>query len=148
MKTIIYNAKDIAEYVVDYSYDNGRLINLLRLQKIMYFIQCEYLANQGRPCFKEDFHAWSSGAVIHELRYEYKRFGGLMTIFSKGTNKKKYEIQQADIKIIQEVVKQCEPYTTTQLMNICHSQDPWIKAYKKPGDKITKESIIDFFDKE
>lgn len=148
VKTIVYNAVDIAKYVVDYSYDNHRLINLLRLHKIMYFIQCEYLANQDRPCFKEDFYAWPSGAILHELRYEYRQFGGLMTIFSTGTSNKKYNIRLADMKIIQEVIEQCELYSTSQLMDICRNQDPWINARQKSDNKITKESIIDFFNKE
>lgn len=71
--TMIYSAVTIAEYVIDRCYRGlNHPINNMQLQKILYFIQGEYLAKFDIPLFYDDFKAWRNGASIPEVYYKYE----------------------------------------------------------------------------
>ena len=53
----MYSALDIAKYIIDYSYDRNNSVSNLRLQKILYFVQAEFLVATGHPCFEETIQA-------------------------------------------------------------------------------------------
>lgn len=42
---MIYNALDVARYIIDYEATQGRTVSNLRLQKLLYFIQAQFIAN-------------------------------------------------------------------------------------------------------
>ena len=46
----MYNALTVAKYVIKRCNDSKRTISNLKLQKILYFIQAEFLAVTGRVC--------------------------------------------------------------------------------------------------
>ena len=79
----MYSAKEVARYIIDYSCDQGRTVSNLRLQKLLYFVQVEFLVNRGKACFKDEIHAWHYGPVVPEVYYEYRMYGP-STIPSKG----------------------------------------------------------------
>ena len=55
---VAYKALDIARYVIDYSnYKKHRIINL-RLKKILYFIQADFLIFKQRSYFDDKIEAW------------------------------------------------------------------------------------------
>lgn len=142
---MIYKALDIAKYVVDYSFDRKKTVSNLRLQKILYFIQAEFLVSKNIPCFFEDIYAWSLGPVVPEVYREYKIFGSA-SIPSKGTKDVYYEIMQSDKDLINEMVDQCNEYSTSMLVQFTHEHDPWIRAFKSPvSQKISLDAIKAYF---
>ena len=46
-----YNVLDIAEYIINYAIKNGYAISNLKLQKILYFVQAQFLVSLNVPCF-------------------------------------------------------------------------------------------------
>lgn len=55
-------------------------------------------------------------------------------------------IKSEDQEEINIVIESMKNYSTYQLVDITHSQDPWRNAYNNPFDKtITQESIRLFF---
>ena len=60
-----YKAEDIANFFLRAIYrDCGDAITPLKLQKLLYFAQGNYLAKYNMPLFDEDFEAWIHGPVI------------------------------------------------------------------------------------
>ena len=49
----MYSAIDVARYIIAHCNRNGQTISNLKLQKILYFIQAEFLVVQDKPCFQE-----------------------------------------------------------------------------------------------
>lgn len=73
---MIYDAVGIAYYILKYSRKElNQGISNLKLQKILYFIQAEFLVKKDEPCFEEIIEAWDFGPVIPAVYQEFKVFG-------------------------------------------------------------------------
>ena len=73
----MYNALDVATYVIKYAHTSGceESMSNLKLQKILYYIQAAFLVEKNRQCFKEAIIAWEFGPVIPEVYQKYKIYG-------------------------------------------------------------------------
>ena len=71
----MYNVLDVARYIIWYCKKKGYSISNLKLQKILYFVQAEFLVSVGSPCFAEEIEAWDFGPVVPEVYHEFKIFG-------------------------------------------------------------------------
>ena len=63
----MYRALDVAKYVIERCNKMGYPISNLKLQKILYFIQAEFLVAFDEQCFQEDIEAWNFGPVVPEV---------------------------------------------------------------------------------
>ena len=141
----MYSAIEISKYIIDYSCDKGKPTSNLRLQKILYFVQANFLISKNVECFNDNIYAWDFGPVVPSVYFEYKIFGGA-SIPSSGTNNKEYNISESDKQLVNEIVDQCNQYSTSSLVQITHSQKPWNEARTLLGGNIiSKESIKRYF---
>lgn len=144
----MYIANNIARYIIDYSWDKGKTVSNLRLQKILYFVQAEFLVTKDHPCFEENIYAWDFGPVVPHVYYEYKMYGGA-SIPSNGTDGNEYGISVEDKKMINDMVDQCNNYSTSALVRITHNQEPWKYAMEMTTSRIiSTESIKEYFSEE
>lgn len=74
-----YAALDIAKYMVTKCADDNQPISNLQLQKILFYIQKEYIRN-GSPLFGDLFEAWQFGPVIPRVYYSFCEFGSMTII--------------------------------------------------------------------
>lgn len=142
----MYKAQEIAQYVIWFCDKQNYAISNLKLQKILYFIQAEFLIETKKPCFEDQIEAWDFGPVVPSVYFEYRVYGGsnipctitlrMMRAFSKKVR-----------ELIDGIVAECAKYSASTLVDITHSQSPWIDAYNRPGinNPITNESIINYF---
>lgn len=140
----MYNASLIAKYIINYSNSKGKSVSNLRLQKILYFVQAEFLVSKNECCFSDDIYAWDLGPVVPSVYREYKMFGS-----SSIPSQKIVGIQplDEDKTIINEMVDECNKISTYELVQITHNQTPWKKAYEMPYNNgiISPESIKEYF---
>ena len=82
----MYSALDIANYVLGYYYEKNRLcISNLKLQKILYFLQAEFLVSKKKPLFKDEIEAYGFGPVVYEVNKRYWIHGKIaITEMEKG----------------------------------------------------------------
>lgn len=71
----MYKALDIARYIIERCREKNRTVSNLKLQKILYFVQAEFLVTKNQPCFAETIEAWDFGPVVPEVYYEYRMYG-------------------------------------------------------------------------
>lgn len=156
-----YKVMDIARYIINYCNEKGYGISNLKLQKMLYFVQSDFLVNtfSQEPCFKERIEAWDFGPVVPDVYHEYKKYGAanIPSIkeymdFSDGIwngRKVKFNkdiISYEDQKRINMIADTCAQYTATQLVEITHNQTPWQNAYQQcRNDEIRPEAIKDYF---
>lgn len=156
-----YSVMDIASYIINYGIQRGYGISNLKLQKILYFVQVDFLTNTKtkEPCFLESIEAWSFGPVIPVVYQAFKGFGNasIMRVddyidFSTGiwnAVDKRYEdinICAEDKKRIELMTDKCSQYSASQLVDITHRQNPWKEAYiPYQNNQITVESIKEYF---
>ena len=153
---VAYDVLDVANYIVGYCNKSTYQITNLRLQKLLYFVQGDFLACKDIPCFDNKLEAWDFGPVAPDAYYFFRVFSSqpIPTIYSdpvKSWTAKNVEqankiIKSEDQEEINIVIESMKNYSTYQLVDITHSQDPWRNAYNNPFDKtITQESIRLFF---
>lgn len=142
----MYDVLLIARYVIQYCRECHYSLSNLKLQKILYFIQAEFLVVENCPCFYEDIEAWDFGPVVPEVYHEYKFFGSsnIMTFDSTDYSK---EIQERHLELINGIIDECAGYSASALVDITHHQSPWEDAYQKYcNNKISNRSIKEFFE--
>lgn len=142
-----YNALDIAEYVIKYEESQGHTINNLKLQKILYFLQAEFVTFQGASLFKEDLVAWDFGPIVEVVYYNYNLFGSA-TIYLNPKNCRNEYIDTETREVINSLLDKIRPYSATQLVYICHNQRPWKNARMRYSKVISLEELKDYFSEE
>ena len=63
-KNKIYNALDIARYIINYSIDNSYPVSNLKLQKLLYYVQANFLVNKNKQCFYQEILNWDYGQSL------------------------------------------------------------------------------------
>lgn len=155
-----YNVMDIARFVVNYCNKKGYEISNLKLQKLLYFIQADYLSDdRSMPCFNEEIQAWNFGPVIPEVYHEFKMYGSgnIPTIdsylicdyenFEFGRRKfNESVILPEDRMRIGSALDSLSKYSATTLVNVTHNQKPWRDAYNGQMNQIiSKDSMREYF---
>ena len=136
----MYKALDIANYVINKEGQMGHSVSNLKLQKILYFIQAEFLVVKGIPCFEEEIIAWGFGPVVLEVYHEYKVYGaaGIPVFFKK---KNPYILKEDKI-LINNILDDVREYSSSTLTNITLCQTPWKESYVPKQDRPIRRKLI------
>ena len=59
----MYSALELSKYIVTKCINDGEPISNLQLQKILYYIQRDFL-RQGEAAFSDTIEAWQFGPVV------------------------------------------------------------------------------------
>lgn len=139
----MYTALEVAKYTINKCIELGRPISNLQLQKILYYIQGEYMKkNQGEVLFNESIEAWQYGPVVPDVYYEYNIYSASRII----DKQEEIEITDCNKSIIDEVIVNKSLLRASRLVHDTHQESPWIIAYKRyNGSTITEQEMKDFF---
>lgn len=72
----MYTAVDLSKYIVNKCIADSHPISNLQLQKILYYIQVEFL-RRGQPAFRDPIEAWQFGPVVPNAYYYFCGFGAM-----------------------------------------------------------------------
>lgn len=157
----IYKVLDIARYIINYSNRNGHPITNLKLQKLLYYVQANFLVNRdGVNCYEENILNWDYGPVVNEVYDEFRGFGKeclpdqkkYVTIEydEENENIKYYEkpfdesiITTSDKQMIDEIIVSYFNYKAFDMVNKTHNEDPWNKTDR--NSIIDKEIIREYY---
>ena len=140
----MYSAMKVARYIIAHEKGCRRSVTNLRLQKLLYFVQAQFLVERNEPCFDAEIEAWDFGPVVPEVYHEYK-FYGASPIPCSSPKDAIEQIHSSDRNSIDIILDDCRKYSTTTLINITHQQDPWKNARKNHNKVITTDAIKSFF---
>jgi uncharacterized phage-associated protein len=144
----------ICDYIITMATEGGESLNLLKLQKLLYYTQAWHLAFYDKRAFKGNFQAWIHGPVNREI---YERFADSKTLYSEVTES---DIQpnfdfrgiSKDLRShIDNVLEVYLKYTGSQLEEISHNEPPWQHARKgyRPSQRcevvIDEEDMKDYY---
>lgn len=114
---MMYNALDVARYIIDYEATQGRTVSNLRLQKLLYFVQCVFLGILGRACFSDEIEAWDYGPVVPKVYRAYKEYGSTV-IPALGQNSQNIIAAGEDRDLINCILTTTAKRTTGELVDI------------------------------
>lgn len=76
----MYKAIDLANYIVDKCIKDNTPITNLQLQRILYFVQKDFL-KRGSPAFSDYIEAWGFGPVVPTVYFCFCGFGAMPILF-------------------------------------------------------------------
>ena len=95
----MYTALDYSKYAVCKCIEEKHPISNLQLQKILYFIQKDFLL-KGLVAFPDYFEAWRFGPVIPNVYYYFCSFGA-MPITIKESN---FDVPYVNLKAVNDII--------------------------------------------
>lgn len=130
---------DIAKYLTKkYKDEKKEEIDELKLHKILYFSQKEYIMLINDFLFEEDFEGWYLGSINKLVRKEYK---------SIKMGKEDISLKDIEKKIIDRVFDRYKDMDSYKLSDLSHKEYSWIKSRiglkrgEKGNQKLLKEDI-------
>lgn len=141
-------AMDVGQYVIDSFFTSDRSITTLKLQKLVFYCQAWSLVWDDEPLFEEDFEAWVNGPVVVSLFHSLQGFYSCPRTI-EGADVSHLSNNQKDT--INHVIKYYGDFTSSQLVELTHREDPWkiarvgLSTFTPSKNIISKESILDFY---
>lgn len=120
-------------------------VSPLKLQKLLYLAQANFLATTGHRLFNESIRAYEHGPVVYRV---YTKYRGIDTALVHN----KIEIQSPVLPTViddflAKIWERWSPYSAWELRNLTHRQAPWRKNYTA-GDlhtSIPDEDMTAYF---
>lgn len=134
-----YNAIDLAKYIVNKCYKDNKPISNLQLQKIMYYIQKDFLHRTGYVAFDDLIEAWQFGPVVPNVYYHFCGYGAMpITITYDCIN-----IAEQDKSYIDKIVEEKRDLDPWELVSETHKNgSAWGKSYKYGCKNVINIDLI------
>jgi uncharacterized phage-associated protein len=137
---------DTCDYIILKMTEGGGPLNVIKLQKLTYYAQAWHLAFYGEALFPGKFQAWVHGPVSREL---YDRFKDTKTLYSpvgSGDIQSSFDPESLDSgkrQHIDTVLEVYGPFSGSQLEDMTHREEPWIRARAGLRPSQRCETLID-----
>lgn len=123
----MYNALDLSKYIVSKCIEDGQPISNLQLQKILYYIQKDFL-QRDEIAFSDDIEAWQFGPVVPNVYYHYCGYGAMPISITK----ENFTILSSDASYIDKIVEEKRVLDPWDLVAETHKEDgAWATIYRK-----------------
>ena len=114
---------NVAQYIyTEYKKISGKVIDEMKLHKLLYFSQRESFAVTGQPLFEEEFEGWKYGPVCREIRSCYTEDG----MFGEEIQ----DIAPESAYIVKNIVMQYGAFESWKLSDLSHRELSWQNARK------------------
>lgn len=145
---------DVADFVIAKTSEAGVQLNLLKLQKLVYYCQAWNLAFGRGPLFEGKFQAWVHGPVSREL---YDRFAATKFLYSDVTTadiRKDFDSTKLgadERQLIDAILQTYAKFSGDQLEEMTHQETPWLEArgtfqpHERCESIISEETMTAFY---
>lgn len=154
-----YSVNAVANSLIMLSRKSGDSLSLMRLQKLMYYVQGWHLALTGEPLFNEFIEAWEYGPIVARLYYELKNSRSDFLTKPLVSFDLKSQIEFIEFIPVEDIIPSAiltkvytvyRPYSTIQLANMTHDKNsPWEVTLNQSGPMIRRqidnELLRDYF---
>jgi uncharacterized phage-associated protein len=150
-----YDARAVANYFLLKAATEGRKIDPMGIQKLVYFAHGWFLALYGRPLISQQVEAWDYGPVIRDLYGEFKNFGNssitsqAMSWSARPLTMVAPTIPPSDREtqsLLDRVWDVYKNLTSIQLSNLTHVEgSPWKQARDQHKAIIEDDLIRNYF---
>ena len=123
---------ELAKYIVVKCIEDRHPISNLQLQKILYYIQREFLQKLGKVAFRGDIEAWPFGPVVPEVYYYFCGAGAMpITLCDDPTQNAINSFSEDELEMIDEIVKDKRKLNPWDMVNETHKKGAaWDSVYK------------------
>lgn len=156
---LMYRAKDIARYIINYSNKTGYCISNLKLQCLLYFVQAYFLIMEETPCFDDKMRAEDYGPVVPEVYGQYKEYGHSqlppVTSYLECTDNGLWHMERNAFdsgfltkrhkELIEEVVDEFSGCIASELIGLIQEQKPWKEAREQMMPIFSVNTLKKYF---
>ena len=140
----LFSVSDKMLRVISYVFKKLEEVTPLMLQKLLYFIQGESYALNGKPMFSEICQAWVHGPVYPEVYdmfrdFKYNPIEDARFAIFEGTEN---ELTDEERRVVDLVVNTFGEYSGKVLERITHKEEPWRLARRGYADNIPSNEPI------
>lgn len=155
-----YDARAVANFVLELAESFGEPLTQLSLLKIVYFAHGWYLVKTGVPLVAQPVECWKYGPVIKVIRDAFKEYGS-EPIRSKATKldirtgeviSVAPDINEEDGKFVSDIFRTYRVYGAWRLSDMTHDKgSPWDNVWNASsavgslGLRIKNEDIRAYF---
>lgn len=140
------NVDDVCDYIIVKLAEANADLNMLKLQKLIYYVQAWHLAFFDKPLFLGRFQAWVHGPVNRQL---YDRFKDSKSLYSQAyltDIRPDFDLEGMPLEArrhIDAVLEGYAEYSGSQLEEMTHAEEPWKAARQgvRPSERC--EKLID-----
>jgi uncharacterized phage-associated protein len=134
-----------ARYFIVKAYEDGIEAEMtnMKVQKLLYYSQCLYLALHNEPLFEDEIQAWRYGPVCPPAYRFYCQFEAEQLPIP--TKEFMLEIPDEPKEVFEEIWDNFGGYHAYRLSGMTHEEFPWKKARKGllPEASSTKAILIE-----
>jgi uncharacterized phage-associated protein len=150
------DVRAIANIILDRADEQGLEVTNMALNKLAYFLHCDYMVEQGEPLVSAKIEAWQHGPVFREIYHEFKRWGDA-PIRSRATKVDPHTgaVETASVhfgtheaEYLRSIIDRYVRFTAAQLRAISHRKGgPWHVVWShdgqaNPGMRISNDLIL------
>jgi uncharacterized phage-associated protein len=155
-----HDARDIANFLLDYAEDKGTSLTIMALLKLIYFAHGWHLARYEQPLVKNAFEAWQYGPVVRAVYESFSesgkkpitiracKFDPVKAKYSRAT----YNLTAEERALLQNVFEAYAYFHAFKLSDMTHEENsPWhmiwnnVDSSSRPGMQISNSSIKEHF---
>lgn len=139
------NIHDVSDYIVVKLTEDRQGLNVLKLHKLLYYVQAWNLAFGNGPLFSGKFQAWVHGPVSRDIYDRFVSTKGMYSPLRMEDVRDGFdplalpEPARAQIDAILEVYG---PLTGDQLEEMTHREDPWLNARVGLNPAARSEKVL------
>lgn len=140
----LQNVHDVCDYIIVKLDAGGETLSHLKLQKLLYYTQAWYLAFNKKPLFKAKFEAWVHGPVSRTIYNRFSDTKSLYSLLNAGDIRPDFLLESVDAESqthIDEVLDAYAAFSGSELEDMTHKEQPWIKA--REGYKSADRCDVD-----
>lgn len=140
----MFDATLVAEYVLTKYAEKDVSLSNLKLQKVLYFLQAEFLVRKGKTLFADRIEAWDIGPVVPAVYQKYRIFGGAGIPYRP--QNRQFPFTKKGKTIMDDIISSTLDLSASRLTEITMQQKTWLDAYAVAvGAEISPEQIKKFF---
>ena len=132
-KTLTYDSVILAKFLLALAYSKGKVLNVTKVQKLLYMAYGFFLAEKDRVLISESPKAWPFGPVFPKTRKKVN-FSQVISIDSEEFSELKNDIEVCEF--FNTLIDKYSKYTASQLSEWSHAEGgPWDLTTKQKGFK-------------
>jgi uncharacterized phage-associated protein len=144
---IHYPAMTIAKWFVAFGEIEEGDVSNLKLQKLLYYAQGEWLREQESPLFDEPIEAWSHGPVVSNVYHEFKGCGSSALALANDDSWTWNVVDEETTQFLIDVWERYGSLAAWRLREMTHRNGPW-RDYFEDGAlnvEIPVDAIAAYF---
>lgn len=137
----------LSNNILQRAFNENIAVTPMKLQKILYFVSCEYVKTTDCELLSEDFCVWQYGPVLPSVYNEFRSFhGNRITEYAKDANGDSFVYNESTSPNLKAAIDRVWLFfkhrSGPELSRITHEDGSgWSCAFEKGHLKITKEEM-------